>query len=261
MSVPSKTPAHDAAAPADAKTSGLDAFAPEAGTAEAAPAPGAPAGRATIVARLLAVLVLIQAVPTVLWISDHVKPVAAAAPAAAPPPPVVTAACEPADPAPAPPVAAPAEAEPERAAPPRPAGLLAGVVTIDSPIAMNIYSGDKLVGTTAADSLMLPLGTADLEFVNDEVGYRTRRSVAVQAGRTTAVRIDVPRAPLHVNALPWAEVWVDGQRIGETPLGNLQQPLGRREVLFRHPELGERRATVLVTMKEPARISVDLRKK
>jgi hypothetical protein len=38
-------------------------------------------------------------------------------------------------------------------------------------------------------------------------------------------------------------------------------PIGSRELIFRHPDLGERRATVLVTLKEPARISMDLRKK
>jgi hypothetical protein len=56
-------------------------------------------------------------------------------------------------------------------------------------------------------------------------------------------------------------VWLDGKDLGETPLGNVQIPIGSRELVFRHPDLGERRATVLVTLKEPARISVDLRKK
>jgi hypothetical protein len=64
-----------------------------------------------------------------------------------------------------------------------------------------------------------------------------------------------------VNALPWAEVWLDNRRIGETPIGNLQTGIGVHEVLFRHPELGERKTTVLVTLKGPARVSMDLREK
>jgi hypothetical protein len=66
---------------------------------------------------------------------------------------------------------------------------------------------------------------------------------------------------VNINAMPWAEVWLDGRDLGQTPLGNVQIPIGSRELVFRHPDLGERRATVLVTLKEPARISVDLRKK
>ena len=66
---------------------------------------------------------------------------------------------------------------------------------------------------------------------------------------------------MNINAQPWAEVWVDGQRIGETPIGNLSRPVGPHEVVLRHPEFGERRETVIVTLKQPARLGVDMRKK
>ena len=82
----------------------------------------------------------------------------------------------------------------------------------------------------------------------------------MQAGRRATLRIDPPTGTLHINALPWAEVWIDNQRVGETPIGNMQVPIGTRELVFRHPELGERRTRVLVTLKEPARVSLDLRK-
>jgi hypothetical protein len=36
--------------------------------------------------------------------------------------------------------------------------------------------------------------------------------------------------------------------------------LGSHEIVFRHPELGERRQTVIVTLGSPARVSVDMRK-
>ena len=37
--------------------------------------------------------------------------------------------------------------------------------------------------------------------------------------------------------------------------------IGTHEVVFRHPELGERRETVVIAVGKPARIGVDLRKK
>jgi hypothetical protein len=64
-----------------------------------------------------------------------------------------------------------------------------------------------------------------------------------------------------MNALPWAEVWLDGEKIGETPIGNLQVRVGTHDVVFRNPDLGERHLTTVVTMKGPTRISVDLRGK
>ncbi len=82
----------------------------------------------------------------------------------------------------------------------------------------------------------------------------------VGAGKTAKVSIAVPKAPLSINAVPWAEVWVDGVRIGETPIGNYMVSLGSRDVVFRHPTLGERRQTVTVSLTAPARVSVDMRK-
>jgi hypothetical protein len=138
--------------------------------------------------------------------------------------------------------------------------IAAGIVAITAPVPMQIYSKGRLLGTTEADSLMLPLGAYELDLVNETVGYRERRSVSVQAGRRTMLRIDPPAGTVNINAIPWAEVWMDNQRLGETPIGNLPAPIGTRELVFRHPDFGERRARVLVTLKEAARVSVDLRK-
>ena len=63
------------------------------------------------------------------------------------------------------------------------------------------------------------------------------------------------------HAIPWAEAWVDGERVGETPIGSVQVSIGPHEVVFRHPELGERRVITTVTLAGPAKVSVDMRKK
>jgi hypothetical protein len=76
----------------------------------------------------------------------------------------------------------------------------------------------------------------------------------------------VPPAPaavregiLHVNALPWAEVWIDGQPAGETPLGGVRLPAGRHVIRFVHPTFGERTREVTVVADESARVGIDLR--
>ena len=69
-----------------------------------------------------------------------------------------------------------------------------------------------------------------------------------------------PRGTVNLNASPWAEVWIDGRKVGDTPIANLQLPLGIREVIFRHPQFGERRVTVTVKGDAPAAVSVDMHK-
>ena len=117
----------------------------------------------------------------------------------------------------------------------------------------------RVVGSSDFDRIMLPVGRHDLEFVNAPLGYRERRTVQVTAGQTTTLRPEWPRGSMAINALPWAEVFVDGNRVGETPIGSVTVAVGAHEVIFRHPELGERRVSVTVTVGEPLKVGVDLR--
>jgi len=148
------------------------------------------------------------------------------------------------------------------AAPSADAGAVsAGWVTVSSPVALDLREAGKLIGTSEASRLLLPAGDHDIEFENKLLGFTARRSIRVGPGKTTPISIDLPNGVVSINALPWAEVWIDGERVGETPIGNLSRQIGTHEVLFRHPQLGERRETVIIGAGKPARIGVDLRKK
>jgi hypothetical protein len=74
-----------------------------------------------------------------------------------------------------------------------------------------------------------------------------------------SLSVDLPKGVVHLNANPWAEVWVDGQRVGETPIGNLSMPIGPHEVIFRHPQFGEKRHAISVTVGAPTRVSIDMK--
>jgi hypothetical protein len=135
-----------------------------------------------------------------------------------------------------------------------------GWISISSPIVVQIFENDKHLGTSETDRITMPAGRHTLKIVNPRLGFQTTRVVQVPAAGAAALQIDVPDGVVNLNALPWAEVWIDGRRIGETPLGNFKLPLGEHEALFRHTQLGERRQTFIVTANEPSRVAVDLRK-
>ena len=135
-----------------------------------------------------------------------------------------------------------------------------GWLTVESPVAAQITEDGTLLGTTDIPRLMVPAGRHDLVLTNAALGFRAQRTVQITAGRTTSISLDVPKGTLHVNALPWAEVWIDGQSAGETPLGNVALPIGTHQLVFRHPELGEQRKSVVVTAGAATRVGVDLRK-
>jgi hypothetical protein len=142
-----------------------------------------------------------------------------------------------------------------------PTAVAVGWLTVVSPIPLQLRENGKVIGTTDTERLMLTAGDHSLELVNDSLGFQTQRNVRVTGGKTATAQVTVPTGTISLNALPWAEVWIDGERVGQTPIGNLARSIGRHDVVFRHPELGEHRESVVITTKQPVRLGVDLRKK
>ena len=129
-----------------------------------------------------------------------------------------------------------------------------------SGVPVQIMENGTLLGSTETPRILVPAGSHELELTNAALGYRVTRTVQVVAGQTLSITLKAPQGTLSINALPWAEVWVDGKPAGETPIGNLSLTIGNHELLFRHPELGEQRKTVTVGALAPVRVGVDLRK-
>ena len=138
-------------------------------------------------------------------------------------------------------------------------GPVSGWISVKAPFLIEIREDGNLIGTTETDRLMLAAGRHVLEFANQTVGYRQSRTVHVVPGKVVALAIELPQGTVNLNASPWAEVWLDGRRIGETPIGNLAVPIGPHEIVFRHPELGEKKHAVSVTTAAPVRLSVSMK--
>jgi hypothetical protein len=134
-----------------------------------------------------------------------------------------------------------------------------GWVVIRLPFVAEVFEGDRRLATTSDGRLVLPPGAHTLRLLNDSLGFDHSVSASITRGTTTRVQPPVPEGIIRINAIPWANVWVDDVPAGETPLGNVRVPIGIHDVRFVHPELGEQRRQVVVSAGEPARLSVDLR--
>jgi hypothetical protein len=142
---------------------------------------------------------------------------------------------------------------------PAPPAAGPGWVTIATTTPLRVFENGRFVGATGGEPIPLSPGVHDLELVNEELGVRVRQRLSVQTGAVTRVTPVLSRGSLAINAQPWAEVWLNGERVGETPLGNLSRPIGFYDVLLRHPEYGERKARLRVTGEGTARLYVDMR--
>ena len=138
-------------------------------------------------------------------------------------------------------------------------GPVSGWLAVRAPFTVEIREQGRLLGTTDTDRIMTTAGRHDLELVNEALGYRATRTVQVPPGKVAPLALDLPNGAVNLNAMPWAEVWVDGRRVGETPIGNLNVAIGPHEVVFKHPQFGEKRHAISVTLSAPVRLSVDMK--
>ena len=134
-----------------------------------------------------------------------------------------------------------------------------GSLVVQVPFEMQVFEGDQLLGVTSSRLALQP-GPHELRVVSETLAFNTSLHAEIVAGKSTRLAVPLPKGVIHLNAAPWAEVWIDGQKVGETPIGNLPITIGPHEIVFKHPELGEQHHAATVTASVPVRLSVDLRK-
>lgn len=136
--------------------------------------------------------------------------------------------------------------------------IFSGFAAISAPIVVEVSEGGRLLGTSE-NQVMLSPGRHQLRFTNNALNYQTTQTVDIEPGEVYKVSLD-PRGSANINAQPWAEVWIDGVRVGETPIANVSIALGVREIVFRNPQFGERKLVTTITGGAPAALSVDFSK-
>ena len=134
-----------------------------------------------------------------------------------------------------------------------------GWLSIHATAPLQVFEAGRLIGSTDDDRITLPAGTHTLALVAEPLGFRASRTVTIAAGEATSTTISLPRAPMHITAVPWADAFIGGQPLGRTPIADLMQPIGTHLVELRHPEFGTKQATVTVSLAQPVRVAVDMR--
>jgi hypothetical protein len=137
--------------------------------------------------------------------------------------------------------------------------IFSGWVAVFAPVVLTVSVDGRSIGTTEQDRLMLPAGRHELTLTNRELGYKGVQQVEIEPGEVRSVTID-PRGPASFNAIPWAEVWLGGQKLGDTPLANVRVPIGVHEFVFKHPQYGDRKVSATIRADAPAALSVDFTK-
>jgi hypothetical protein len=133
-----------------------------------------------------------------------------------------------------------------------------GWVLVDAPVELQVLQGGRSLGTSGR-RLALPPGTYDIQLRSAD--FSTSKRVEIAAGRVARVDVNMPDGTVNLNATPWAEVYLDGRSLGETPIANASVSVGTHEVIFRNPQFQELRQMVTVQSGKATRLAVTLTKK
>jgi hypothetical protein len=137
--------------------------------------------------------------------------------------------------------------------------IFSGWVAVYSPFDVVVSEGGRALRLDDRNQIMVPPGRHSLRLVNRALAYDAVHEAEVRPGETTTVTIAVPSSTMTVTASEPAEVWLDGQLIGEAPLNARPVTVGSHDIVVKRASGGERRFTVTVTM-DPFTLNVDFSK-
>jgi hypothetical protein len=134
--------------------------------------------------------------------------------------------------------------------------IFPGWIAVYSPFDLTIIEGGRVLRPDERGQVMLPPGTHELRLGNKALTFEEVRQIDVKPGETTVVRLTPSPSTLTVTASEAAEVWLDGTRVGETPVDALPAPLGTHEVVVKRATGPERRFTITIGV-SPFTLNVD----
>ena len=136
--------------------------------------------------------------------------------------------------------------------------VFSGFAVISAPIVLEVAENGQRIGSSE-DQIILGPGHHVLHLQNSELDYSGTQAVDIEPGEATRVNVD-PRGRANINAAPWADVYIDGENAGQTPLANVSIRLGVREIVFKNPQFPDRKVVTTIKAGTPATITVDFTK-
>jgi len=99
-------------------------------------------------------------------------------------------------------------------------------------------------------NIRLQEGTHKLVLRNPHLNIAKEVPVKIMANQQIKASVDltegVAKGKLKINVKPWADVYVDGKRIGETPLEPLELKPGEYFVLVKNEKLGKKSSSRVI---------------
>jgi hypothetical protein len=137
--------------------------------------------------------------------------------------------------------------------------IYAGWLKVFAPFEIEIADGPRGIQLDERSQAMLTPGPHEMRFENRALGYVETRRVEIQPGVITSLSLSPAPSALTVTSTTPAEVLIDGESAGHTPLADHQLAIGTHNIVVKAAAGGTRRFGMTVTV-VPVRLDVDFSK-
>jgi hypothetical protein len=131
-----------------------------------------------------------------------------------------------------------------------------GWVAVFSPVELVISESGRVLRPDDHNEIMLSPGTHRLRFTNAKLAYDETKSIVIKPGERNAYNVTPPQSSVSVTASEPAEVFLDGAKIGDTPLKAVPATIGTHDLLVKRASGSQKRMAITVTVK-PFAVNVD----
>lgn len=125
--------------------------------------------------------------------------------------------------------------------------IFSGFLTVRAPFDVVLSEGSRALTLDDRGQVMLPPGPHQVRVVNKALAYDAVHQVELKPGEATNLTITPAPSSLTLTSSEPVAVWLDGERIGETPLNGVPVRIGTHDLLVRRAAGGERKLTIIVT--------------
>jgi hypothetical protein len=137
--------------------------------------------------------------------------------------------------------------------------IFSGWLHVSAPFEVLYSEGGRAIVLDERNQALLSPGPHDIRVDNRELAYHSVLHVEIEPGKTASISVVPAPSSLSVTASAPAEVLVDGQKVGDTPLTNVPVSLGTRDIVVKSATGVTRRFTTTVTS-APVHLDVDFSK-
>ncbi len=125
-------------------------------------------------------------------------------------------------------------------------------LTLRANAPVTAFIGTRSLGQLPVEDVELPPGSHMVKLTNPELGISRTTHVRLEAGKEAQRVMTFRKGRLNVSVQPWADVYVDGVLVGQTPLAARELWEGRHKVRLVNPS-GEKTVSVKI---EPGETTV-----